>query len=335
MKDQANARFQVSQLIFSGQFWVGLEIADIYREMSKTQVKKTEKDVKEQVTQTYYLILATEESLNILNKNLENLNKTLTHTKNMYNAGVLEKYDVDQLRMNVSQLKNSREATKRNLQLTYNMLKIQLGLEPTKEISLRENLFDLVKESENKLFTERLNPGDNLSYQLVDIQQQMDETQVKLNKWAYAPLLTGYYSYTEKLLTTDFDLSPKNAAGLTLSIPIFSGGEKKAKIDKAKVTLDKTQRNKALLEDQLNLQENQLKYNLQSALENYTTQKENVEVAKNVYQSIFNKYKQGLASSLDLTQANNNYLQAENNYISAILNVLQSILALDSLYNTL
>ena len=335
MKDQANARFQVSQLIFSGQFWVGLEIADIYRKLSKTQVKKTEKDVKEQVTQTYHLILATEESLNILNKNLENLNKTLTHTKNMYNAGVLEKYDVDQLRMNVSQLKNSREATKRNLQLTYNMLKIQLGLEPTKEISLRENLYDLIKESENRLFTERLNPSNNLSYQLVDIQQQMEKTQIKLNKWAYAPLLTGYYSYTEKLLTTDFDLSPKNAAGLTLSIPIFSGGEKKAKIDKAKVTLDKTQRNKALLEDQLNLQENQLKYNLQSALENYTTQKENVEIAKNVYQSIFNKYKQGLVSSLDLTQANNNYLQAENNYISAILNVLQSILALDSLYNTL
>jgi outer membrane protein TolC len=335
MKDQANARLQVSQLVFSGQFWIGLEIAELYSELSKKQVKKTEKDVKEQVAQTYYLILATEESLNIINKNLDNLYTTLTHTRNMYNAGVLEKYDVDQLRMNVSQLKNSREATKRNLQLTYNMLKIQLGLEPAVEIFLKESLFGLMEESENKLFAEKLNPKDNLTYQLINIQQLMDETQVKLNKWAYAPSLTGYYSYTEKLLTTDFDLSPKNAAGLTLSIPIFSGGEKKAQIDKAKVTLDKTQRNKTLLVDQLNLQENQLKYNLQSALDNYSTQQENVEIAKNVYQSIFNKYKQGLVSSLDLTQANNNFLQAENNYVSAILNVLQSILALESLYNTL
>jgi outer membrane protein TolC len=136
-------------------------------------------------------------------------------------------------------------------------------------------------------------------------------------------------------MTTDFDLSPKNAAGLTLSVPIYSGGYRKAKLDQAKVELDKARRDKSLLEDQLNLQENQLKYELRSALENYLTQKENVEVAKSVYDSYYNKYKQGMASSLDLTQANNNYLQAENNYISSVLKLLQARLALQKLYNRL
>jgi outer membrane protein TolC len=89
------------------------------------------------------------------------------------------------------------------------------------------------------------------------------------------------------------------------------------------------------LGDQLNLQENQLKFELRSALENYQTQKENVQVAQRVYDSYFNKYKQGMLSSLDLTQANSNYLQAENNYISSVLKLLQARLALEKLYNTL
>ncbi|HRW62919.1 MAG TPA: TolC family protein, partial [Bacteroidales bacterium] len=93
--------------------------------------------------------------------------------------------------------------------------------------------------------------------------------------------------------------------------------------------------NKLLLEEQLNLQNNQLKYELRNALDNYQMQKENTNIAKRVYENINNKYKQGLVSSLDLTLANNNYLQAENNYITAILNLLQAKLNMDKLYNNL
>jgi len=88
-----------------------------------------------------------------------------------------------------------------------------------------------------------------------------------------------------------------------------------------------------LLEEQLVLQERQLTFEKNNAFENYMTQKENIKVAARVYQSINNKYKQGQLSSLDLTQANSNYLQAENNYTTSILQLLQSELQLDKLYN--
>lgn len=335
MEDQANAKLQVSQLIFSGQYWVGIETAKIYKQLTKTQYQKTEKDIKEQVANTYYLILVSEASLEIINKNLANLRSMLNHTQNMYAAGLVEKSDVDQLRMNVSQLENSREATRRNVQLSYNMLRIQLGLEAGSKIALEEELADLLESLETNILGEELTVENNLTYQLVDVQEKMNEQQVALEKWSFAPTLVGFYSYTEKIMTTGFDLSPKNAAGLTLSVPIFSGGQKKARVDQARIELEKTRRNKSLLEDQLNLQENQLQYDLRSALDNYHTQKENVEVAKSVYDNIFNKYKQGLVSSLDLTQANTNYLQAENNYISSALQVLQAKLALKKLYNIL
>jgi outer membrane protein len=87
--------------------------------------------------------------------------------------------------------------------------------------------------------------------------------------------------------------------------------------------------------DQLLMQEKELRFNLQSAWEQYNLQKENVELASRVLQSFKNKYNQGVASSLELTQANNNYLAGQNNYLSALMNLLQTKVAFDKLMNNL
>ena len=89
------------------------------------------------------------------------------------------------------------------------------------------------------------------------------------------------------------------------------------------------------MEDQLRLQEKQLRYDLQNSLENYHTQRENVEVAQRVFDSYRAKYQQGMASSLDLTQANSNYLDAESNYLSALMDVMNAKLQLDKIMNNL
>jgi outer membrane protein TolC len=175
----------------------------------------------------------------------------------------------------------------------------------------------------------------NPSYQIMETQELLGEKSLVMQKWAYSPTLVGFYSYREKIMTTGFDLTPKNTAGLTLSIPILSGGTRNAQYSQKQIQLDKIRREKSLLEDQLMIQNSQLTFEYTSALENYLTQKENVEVAKRVYTSFNNKYKQGMVSSLELTQANSNYLQSENNSITAALDLLQAKLALNKLYNTL
>jgi outer membrane protein TolC len=335
MKDQANASVQLSQLIFSGQYLVGLETAKIVKELSEKQYLKSEKDIKERVANIYYLILISENSLDIINKNIENLQKVLEHTKNMYNSGMVEKSDVDQIKVNLSKLKNSRESTRRNIQLNYNLVRIQLGITDNRNIQLTNSLTEFLDDRDISLLNTNFDMDKNITYQIMENQEMISKQQVKLQKWTYAPTLSGFYSYTEKLLTTDFDLSPKNAAGVTLSIPLYSGGSRKAQLDEARINLDKTKRQKSLLADQLKMQERQLRYDLQSAFENYKTQKDNVEVAKSLYENFANKYQQGMISSLDLTQANNNYLQAEGDYLSSVLKLLQARLALKKLYDSL
>ena len=123
--------------------------------------------------------------------------------------------------------------------------------------------------------------------------------------------------------------------GLQLSVPIFASGQRYQQIKKAQINLDKARTHKDMVTDQLLLQEKQLRYNLVNANLQYKSQKDNVDVSKRVYASTENKFRQGMASSLELTQANSLYLQAENNYITSLMNLLQTKLALDKLLNNM
>jgi len=123
--------------------------------------------------------------------------------------------------------------------------------------------------------------------------------------------------------------------GMQMSIPIFASGQRYSSIQKAKIDLEKARNTKEMVSDQLQMQEKQLRFNLQNANMQYISQKGNIEVSKRVYTSMENKYRQGMASSLELTQANQLLLQAENSYISSLMNLLQTKLTLEKLLNNL
>lgn len=129
MKDQANVSVSVSQLLFSGEWILGIQTSKIAKQMAAQQVDITELDIKETVYNSYYTILASERLMEIVKVNLENMNKIQNHTENMYKAGTAEITDVDQIRITVGQLKNSLLAMQRTVDVNYNLLRLQLGLQ--------------------------------------------------------------------------------------------------------------------------------------------------------------------------------------------------------------
>ncbi len=336
MRDQSSAKVRVSQLIFSGQYIIGIQTAKLARRIGEQNLKNSELDIKESVITSYYLVLITEESLRILEMNKANLEETLDQTRTMFETGMAEQIDVDQLSITVNQLENSRKSLERNLELNYNLLRFQLGLEPDVELSLSEGLEALFKSArpESALLAST-SFEQNPTYQMLKTQEEISKKMLAMQKWNYAPTLAGFYNYNAKIKTTNFDMNPNHLAGLTLSVPIFSSGMRKSRVDQAKIDHQMARLNVEILEDQLSMQEKQIRYNLQSALENYQTQWENVDVARRVYTNYERKYEQGMASSLDLTQANGNYLDAQSNYLQAILEVMNAKLALDKLSNQL
>jgi len=336
LSDQSTARLQFNQLIFSGQYIVGIQTARLAQLISEQNYEFNELNIKESVISAYYLVLITGESLDILERNVANLEETLEQTRVMFKSGMAEQTDVDQLRITVNQLSDARNALERNLELNYNMLRFQLGLDANTDLMLTDSLVSLFTNMQAESALEApFAIENNVTYQMMQTQEEISKKMVGLEQWNYAPTLAGFYNYNAKILTSGFDMNPNHLVGLNLSVPIFSSGMRKARVDQAKIDYSMAQTNKSILEDQLTLQEKQFKYNLASSLENFYTQQENREVAQSVYDSYRRKFEQGMATSLDLTQANNNYLDAESNFINAIMQVMNAKLQLDKLMNTL
>lgn len=336
MDDQFSGKIQLSQLIFSGQYIAGVQTAKIAVRLYDQSLVKSELDVKENIMNSYYVILTTEKTLQIITQTLDNLNRLLELTNNLYRAGAAEVTDVDRLKMSVNELKNTQKSVERMNQLNYNLMKFQLGVAPETEIVLVDSLEQIMGFiNPDTRLSSSFNFNENIDYQLIETQVMLSKKQVDLQNWNYTPTVAGFYSYTEKFITTGFDMNPNHLAGISVSVPILSGGMRYSQVAQSKINLDIAQRNQDMVKDQLEIQNRQLLFNYENALENFNTQKENVEAAGRVYQSIQNKYQKGVASSFELTQENTNYLNAEGNYLNAILTLLQAQTALDKLYNRL
>lgn len=330
---------QANMLIFNAPLYLGMESVRLANKLAGMNLQKTEIETKEGVATAYYLTLVSEESLKIIDGNMAILNELLKSTKSMYSAGMAESTDVDQMNSNVTMMQNTRSSMERNIELNYNLLRFELGVRPDSKIILTENL-KTITESINieALFAQDFKYDNNINYKLIEGQEKLSELALKSKKASLLPTLAGFYSYSKDGQGDKISKQmwfPSAMAGLQISVPIFAGGERYVGIRKAQVNLQKARNTRDMISDQLQLQEKQLKYNLISANMQYISQKDNIEVAKRVYTSTENKFKQGMASSLDLTQANSLYLQAENNYISALMNLLQTKLALDKLLNNM
>lgn len=333
------ASLQATMLLFNAPFYVGIETTKLANKLSEKNLVKTELDTRESVSMAYYLILVSEESLNILDRNIQNLNETLKSTQSMYAAGMAESTDVDQMASNVSMVENSRSIMQRNIELNYNLLRFQLGVPPETKITLTETLEGMIScVNVEALLSQEFDHRQNINYLLVEGQEKMSSLMLKSQKASVLPTLAGFYDYGINGMGDKIGAQQwfrNSMTGLQLSIPIFGSGQKYSQIKKAQINFNKATTSKDMVAEQLLLQEKQLRFNLVNANLQYQSQKNNVEVSQRVYTSTENKYKQGMASSLELTQANSLYLQAENNYVSALMNLLQTKLALDKLLNNI
>lgn len=328
-----------STLLFNGPWIVGVQTAKLASTLAEQGLTQTEIDTKESVITAYCLILVSKETLKVIDGNLANLNEILISTKAMYSVGMAESTDVDQMQSSVTSLENTKASMERSLEVNYNLLRFLLGVGRSTELNLTEDIESIVNAVDvETMLSEDFNLQENVTYKLTESQITLSELSLKGAKASVLPTLAGTIYYNKNGMGDELgglEWFPNSVVAVQLSVPIFASGARSSKIQKAKINLEKAQNIKMMVTDQLLMQEKQLRNNLVSANEQYKSQKENIELAKRVLKSIQNKYNQGMASSLDLTQANTNYLTAQNNYLSALMNLLQTKVALDKLMNNL
>jgi len=253
----------------------------------------------------------------------------------MNKQGFLEKTDVDQLELTGNTVRNAMNQIDSNLEMAYRLLKIQLGLEDSEKIVLTDQLEDgesLTKTS-LQLITETFDINQNVDYQLIQTSEKAAKLDLNLAKSSFLPTLAGFYNHTEKLKAPAFDFAPKDMLGLNLSVPIFSSGQRSSIVSQRRMALEKAKNTKQLVSSSLTMQASQFQSDVKLKLERYQNQKKSKELSDEIYQRTLEKYKQGMASSMDLMTSQNQYLTNLTNYYQSIYDLQGSKSKLEKLFN--
>ncbi len=331
------ATFGVQAAIaLSGAQIIAIQISKIALEMTEISEKKSEQDIRNQVMSLYYSALVMEQTMDLLDKNLENMKTLLESTQSAVNVGVSEQIDADKLNVQVLSMETSINSTKRSLEMVYNAMRLQLGVDVNTKIELSQTIDELLNvEMAMRLLTDDFILENNYDYQLLKQNLELSDKQVDLAKWNHALTVSAYYQHSVVKYIGDkgFSLTPPNMIGATVSIPIFSSGNKWNALKEAKINRQEQQNNMDNTRDALLVQHNQLRYNLASAFESYEAQRQNTEVTQRVFDKTTEKFSQGVASSLEVTNAGTNLISAQSSYVQALMELVTAQIELEKLLN--
>lgn len=326
---QAAIAVSAAQIISTQIGKISVDMANISREQS-------EQEITNQVRILYYSALVSGQTQELLTKNLESLQKLYEYSQNAVNVGAAEQVDADQIMVQVATMETTLSSSKRSMEMVYNSMRLFLNIDVDQEIVLTQKIDDLLSiPNAMALIEEDLVLENNYAYQLVNQSAKLTKKQVDLAGWAYAPSLSAFYQYTGKknFGEAKFNMTVPHTLGLTLSVPIFSSGQRYKALQGAKIAHEKQMNTLADTEMSLKIQHRQLKYNLTSALERLETQKKNVEVSQRVFDNISLKYEHGYSSSMDVTTAGTNLIGAQSSYVQALLEFVNAQIELEKLLN--
>ncbi|MEM9547064.1 MAG: TolC family protein [Bacteroidota bacterium] len=335
---QLNLGVSANMLVFDGSYIYGLKAAKLYRDLVKKQKDSSIEDIKTNVTKAYLSILIAEENEKTITDNMTTLEKSLEEVKAMYEAGFMESLDVDRLQLSYDNLSTQLDNVKGMIDLSYNLLKFQMGYPMDDPIELSESIEDLIVKFDADSFNVNavdINPNQRVEYQLLNTTQELNNLDLKRNKAGYYPSVSAFASFQETLQRTNlFDSDqtgflPTGLLGFSVNIPIYDGGEKSAKIQKVKLNIEKTDLEKTEFTRAMTLQVRNSQVALRNAKRNLENRKQALDMTESIYDRTKIKFTEGVGSSVEVTQAEGNLYQAQAEYISALYDVLQSKVDLD------
>ena len=324
-----------ASVAFTGAQIVGLMLNDLAQKMVDINHKQTEQTIRSQVRSVYVSILVMEDIVGLLDSSLANMQSLEQTTIESVRVGAAEQIAADKLHVQVASLRNTIQANRRSLQMLYNSLLLQLGADVDSKIQLTTKLDEVLDiQKLGQLTLGGFNMEDNYNYQLLQQNEQIARKNVTMAWMDFTPTLTAYYQYSAKTYfgkDEGFNMTPPNMIGASISLPLFSSGQRYAKVKAAEIDYTEALNSKQQAEDGLRVQYNQLCYDLTNALETYQIQKENLEVTKRVFINTTEKFHYGHASSLEVTNASTDIITAQSNYIQAVMSVVSAEVALENL----
>ena len=248
----------------------------------------------------------------------------------LFKNGFIEHLDLDKTQVGLNNLTTTSAQIGNLIEIGYASLKFALAINQKDTLILSDTLsIDIVKKG--LLEMGNFNYGDRKEIQLLNIVKDLQGLDLKRNKLAYLPTLATYFSYSKNALRSDFsffDFSQKwyktSVWGLNLSVPIFDGNQKLNRTRQANFNLQKTTNTIDNLERAIDLQLTAANVVFKNALSTLDIQERNVQLAEKVYNVTKKKYEQGLGSSFELLQTQQELESAQSNYFQSLFDAVSA-----------
>ena len=321
----------------NGQAIVGALLNNVAIDMQKLNLQQSEDNLRANIKTSYASVLVLQNVVTLLESSLANIERMAEMTQRSVDVGAAEQTTADLIKVRVNTLKNNINANLRSTQLALNALKVLLDVPAETELVLTSTLEEFLSaEAVLSLLGNDFILENNLNYQLLEKNVELAKKNVHMAGWAYGPTVALAYQYSQKDYfgkKEGLNMTPPNAVSLNISMPLWSSGKRAAGVVEKKITLEEARNTFAETANNLGIQNEQLRYNLQNGYETYINEKDNMEVTQRVFESTTNKFNQGAASNLDLVNASNDLITAQSSYVQAVLTLVNAQVELEKFLN--
>ncbi|HMR20055.1 MAG TPA: TolC family protein, partial [Sphingobacterium sp.] len=294
----------LNQQIFNQTGFTGLKAAKTTREFYQLNNELTEEQLIEKVANAYYQVFQTQQNLETIQTNLDNTIKTRDIIKGLYEAGLQRKIDLDRLNVAVNNIESQKQQLVNAVALQENALKFVVGMDISRDIELPTETFDVEL---SKLY-ETADLDSRAEIRLLNKQSELLELNKQAIKSQYYPTVSLNANYGFLGFSNDFFLfKPKSSVwadfstiGLTINVPIFNGHATRSRVRQAQIDLDKLKVDITDAKLGLHLANENAKAQIKNNILVINTNKENVQLAKEVLDNTQNNYRNGLATLTDL-----------------------------------
>ncbi len=341
-KQQLTASATLSQLLFDGSYLVGLEAAKSFLQFTNDSQEKTQLNVRESVINAYGSVLVSQESVKILQNNKAALEKNYEERKKIFENGLAEEEDVEQLQITLLQITNQLNNAERLSKIALQMFNLTIGVDVDSNTVLSENLDNLtIKNIDTSVGLKPFMIENNVDYRLGYLLTEQRRLELKLEKSRALPTLSAFVNYGTQansdsftFLENDQRWFQSSILGVSLNIPIFSSLGRSAKTQRARIAFEQANTSFIEQQQQIQLQYNSTVSDYQLSLETYETSKQNLSLAERIENKNQIKYTEGLASSFELRQAQLQLYSVQQELLQAMLTIINNKAKLETILNT-
>jgi outer membrane protein len=324
----SGAQFTASQNLFNRDALLAMRTRENVKLQSRQATASDKIDLAVNVSKAFYDVLATMQQIRIATANIERVTRSLKDAVDQYEAGVADKIDFKRATILLNNTKAFKIGNENLLKARLATLKSLMNFPENKELNI---VFDSLQMEKEVVFDagQTVDYHARIEYKQLETQRNLLAEYVRYNRWSYLPTIAANGGYNLNYLNNDAALLynksfPASYAGVTLGLPIFQGGKRKENTSIAQLALERNELDIVSFKLTVDAAYEYALSVYKSNLTNYLALKENVVLAKEVYDVIDLQYKAGIKTYLEVIIAENDLRTAQINYYTALYQLLSS-----------